>query len=256
MKVVIVGSGNVAEALAVGLHEANVEVAQIFARNEVRGEAVAAMAGATWSATQLAVADIYLLAVSDRAVADVAASLELPEGAIVAHTAGCCPIEALPTGTRRGVFYPFQTFSAGRRVDFSKIHIFVEAEDDTTKEALEALARRLTTHVAEADSARRATIHLSGVFVNNFANCMFADAAAILAEVGLGFDVLAPIALETATKAGEANHPAEVQTGPARRGDIPTLDRHRAMLASKPELLDLYNKISENIWHNSEISKR
>lgn len=256
MRVVIVGSGHVAEALAIGLHEAGVEVAQIFARNEARGRAIAALAATTWSATKPAVADIYLIAVSDRAVAEVAASLDVPEGAIVAHTAGCCSIETLPAEVRRGVFYPFQTFSSGRRVDFSKIYIFVEAEDTTTREALEGLAGRLTHHVEQADSARRATIHLSGVFVSNFVNCMYADAADVLAEVGLKFDVLAPIALETALKAGESGNPVAVQTGPARRGDTPTLDRHRTMLASKPKLLDLYNKISENICHNTKTSKR
>lgn len=255
MKVVIIGSGNVAEALAVALCEAQVEVVQVYARNAERGRAVAALAGAAWSDRELAVADLYLIAVSDRAVAEVAASLPLPEGAVVAHTAGCCPITALPEGARRGVFYPFQTFTAGRRVDFRKLYIFIEADDEATLEVLSALAHRLTDHVEQADSARRAVVHLSGVFVNNFTNCLYADAAEIVARVGLPFDVLAPIAEETASKAAASGNPAAVQTGPARRGDEPTLERHRALLADEPQLQDLYNKISENICRNVKTLK-
>jgi predicted short-subunit dehydrogenase-like oxidoreductase (DUF2520 family) len=212
------------------------------------------MVGASWSDRLLAKADIYLLAVSDRAVAEVAASLDLPDNAIVAHTAGCCAIDVLPAG-RRGVFYPFQTFTAGRKVEFEKIHIFVEAESEDVRQQLEELAHRLTPHVAWADSARRAVIHLSGVFVSNFVNCMYADAAHIIARAGLGFEVLAPIAEETAAKAACVADPATVQTGPARRGDVATMLRHKAMLATEPQMEELYDKISENICQNAKISK-
>ena len=255
MKVVIVGSGHVAEALAVALHEAEVDVVQVYARNAARGRAVAALAGAAWSDSELAAADIYLIAVSDRAVGEVAASLSVPAGSIVAHTAGCCPLTTLPEDVRRGVFYPFQTFSSGRRVDFGKLYIFLEAYTPQTFEQLSALAHRLTTHVEQADTSRRAVIHLSGVFVSNFTNCMYADAAAILARVGLPFEVIAPIACETAAKAAASGNPVAVQTGPARRGDEPTLERHRALLADEPLLQDLYNKISENICLNAKTSK-
>ena len=116
-RVVIVGSGNVAEALARALPASGAELCQVFARNRERGPRVAALGGTTWTADpdRLAEADLYLIAVSDRAVGEVAASLRLPDGAVAAHTAGSVPLDALEAFPRRAVIYPLQTFRAGRR---------------------------------------------------------------------------------------------------------------------------------------------
>ena len=120
-RVVIVGSGNLAEALAQAVARSGLQLVQLFARNAARGEAVAALAGTQWTAdpARLADADIYLISVSDKAVGEVAAALPLPAGAVVAHTAGSVPLDALPAHARRAVFYPLQTFTKGRSVDFA-----------------------------------------------------------------------------------------------------------------------------------------
>lgn len=256
MRVVVVGSGNVAESLAQAIAEADdLELVQLFARNEERGRAVAELAQTEWSNTSLAEADLYLVSVSDNAVADVAKSLQLPEDAVIAHTAGCCTLDSLAPHTHRAVFYPFQTFSAGRKVDFSKGYIFLEGATDRALEVVEKAAHALTDNVLPADTARRAVIHLSGVFACNFANAMYANAAEVLAKEGLPFDIVAPVIEETAKKAVEVLNPAQTQTGPARRGDTQTLDRHRAMLEDKPRTREIYDKISEDICERTKISK-
>ena len=256
MKVVVIGSGNVAESLAQAVAEAEgLELVQLFARNEERGRKVAELAKCEWSNTRLAEADLYLISVSDNAVADVAKELQVAEGAVVAHTAGCCPLEALAPHTHRAVFYPFQTFSVGRKVDFTKGYIFVEGATDHALRVVDEAAHRLTQKVLPADSARRAVIHLSGVFACNFANAMYANAAEILAKEGLPFDIVAPVIEETAKKVVESQNPALSQTGPARRGDTQTLERHRKMLAEEPEKREIYDKISEDIWHRTKTSK-
>ena len=104
-------------------------------------------------------------------------------------------------------------------------------------------------------TARRAVIHLSGVFACNFANAMYANAAEVLASAGLPFDIVAPVIEETAKKAVEVLNPAATQTGPARRGDTQTLDRHRAMLADRPRKREIYDKVSEDICERTKISK-
>ena len=256
MKIVVVGSGNVAESLAQAIAEAEgLELVQIFARNEERGRKVAELAHTEWSDTLLAEADLYLISVSDNAVDVCAKKLHIPYNAVVAHTAGCCPIEALTPHTHRAVFYPFQTFSVGRKVDFSKGYIFVEGATDHALQVVERVAHALTAKVLPADSARRAVIHLSGVFACNFANAMYANAAEILAEEGLPFDIIVPVIAETAQKAIAVANPALSQTGPARRGDSETLDRHRKMLAEKSRTKEIYDKISEDIWERTKISK-
>jgi predicted short-subunit dehydrogenase-like oxidoreductase (DUF2520 family) len=84
---------------------------------------------------------------------------------------------------------------------------------------------------------------------------MYANAAEVLAEAGLPFDIVAPVIEETAKKAVEILNPAATQTGPARRGDTQTLDRHRAMLAASPRKQEIYDKISEDICERAKISK-
>ena len=256
MRVVVLGSGNVAESLAQAIAEADgVELVQVFARNEERGRKVAELAHTEWSNTSLAEADLYLISISDNAVEGYAKTLQIPENSVIAHTAGCCPMDALSPHTHRGVFYPFQTFSASRKVDFTKGYVFVEGATNRANNVISQAAHALTTKVLPADSARRAVIHLSGVFACNFANAMYANAAEVLAEEGLPFDIVAPVIEETAKKVIESQNPALSQTGPARRGDTQTLERHRKMLAEKPRTKEIYDKISEDIWERTKISK-
>ena len=256
MRVVVIGSGNVAESLAQAIAEAeDLGLVQIFARNEERGRKVAELANTEWSNTSLIEADLYLISVSDNAVEGCAKTLHIPQNAVVAHTAGCCSIDALAPHTHRAVFYPFQTFSVGRKVNFAKGYIFLEGATDHALQTVKEVAHRLTSKVELADSARRAVIHLSGVFACNFANAMYANAAEVLASAGLPFDIVAPVIEETAEKAVGVLNPAATQTGPARRGDTQTLERHRKMLADKPLTKEIYDKISEDICERARISK-
>lgn len=252
-RVVIVGSGNVAEALARALPASGAELCQVFARNRERGPRVAALGGTTWTADpdRLAEADLYLIAVSDRAVGEVAASLRLPDGAVAAHTAGSVPLDALEAFPRRAVIYPLQTFTAGRAVDFARVPLFLEASDKGTYQAVERFARRLSSQLYPADSKRRSILHLAGVLACNFVNALYAAGERTLAREGLPFEALRPLIAETAAKALAAPSPAAVQTGPAVRGDLPTLERHRALLAEEPLLLEIYNLMSRYIWETS-----
>lgn len=252
-RVVIVGSGNVAEALARALPASGAELCQVFARNRERGPRVAALGGTTWTADpdRLAEADLYLIAVSDRAVGEVAASLRLPDGAVAAHTAGSVPLDTLEAFPRRAVIYPLQTFTAGRAVDFARVPLFLEASDKGTYQAVERFARRLSSQLYPADSKRRGILHLAGVLACNFVNALYAAGERTLAREGLPFEALRPLIAETAAKALAAPSPAAVQTGPAVRGDLPTLERHRALLAEEPLLLEIYNLMSRYIWETS-----
>ena len=114
-RVVIIGSGNLAEALARAVAKSDLELVQIFARNPERARVVAELAATDWATHSEMLrqdADIYLIAVSDKAVEQVAATLPIPESAAVAHTAGSVPVTAIPARfARRAVFYPMQTLS-------------------------------------------------------------------------------------------------------------------------------------------------
>jgi len=254
-RIVIVGSGNLAEALARAVAACpDLGLVQLFARNPQRGREVARIAAVPWCSdpAHLAEADLYLLAVSDRAVGALSGALPFPAGAIVAHTAGSVSLDALSTAVaRRGVFYPLQTFTKGRSVDFASIPIFVEAGDAATLAEMEAFAGALSRRVIRADSALRSEVHLAAVFACNFVNAMYAAGERIVRAAGADFDVLKPLIAETAAKALDAAAPADVQTGPAVRGDLPTQERHERMLAGEEELRTLYRMISQYIWETS-----
>ena len=253
--VVVIGSGNVAEALAGAIAASPYGLAQLYARNRDRGERIARSYGCPFASDpqELAPADIHLIAVSDRAVGEVAEALDFGR-AVVAHTAGSVPLDGLPGKIRnRGVFYPLQTFTAGRHISLGDVPLLVEGSDPQTTRTLLRLARALSSNARQASSEERAKLHLAAVFASNFSNHMYAIAQQLLDRYGLPADLLKPLMRETAAKALESASAADVQTGPARRGDMLTQKRHLDMLDDCPELQSIYENISRHIW---EISKK
>ena len=257
MRVVVIGSGNVAEALVRNVaRNEHLELCQVVARNEERGRRLAQLGGVAWCAMdgELADADIYIISVSDRAVEGVASSLCFPEHAVVVHTAGSVPLSAIPERyVHRGIFYAFQTFTAGRDIVLDDVPIFIEAESAETCQYIEAFASHLSREVHHANSERRRVIHLAGVLVNNFVNALYGAGRDVVAEEGLSFDVLKPLIRETALKAMDSSHPQMVQTGPAVRGDMAVVKRHEDMLTGKPCVRDIYHDITKYIiWETSK----
>ena len=156
-RIVVVGSGNVAEAFALAVADCwGVELCQIVARNKERAAEIATMAGCKWSDDfdEVEDADLYIIAVSDRAVEDVAEKLHRPEGSIVVHTAGSVTVEALGK-ENCGVLYPFQTFTKGRRVDFSEVPLFIEGSDEATARLIEDFANLLSRHLPRRSQSWR-----------------------------------------------------------------------------------------------------
>jgi YihY family inner membrane protein len=256
MRVVVIGSGNVAEAFAMALKRCRgVELVQLFARNEARGKAIAERANTLWTnrVEDIAEADIYIIAVSDRAVEEVAKVLCFSPEATVVHTAGSIPMEAIEEREGgRGIIYPLQSFSAGRSISLDAVPLFIEADSERSRERVEALAKQLSSRVAYATSESRRTIHLAGVIANNFVNHLYATASDIVAKEGLDFDVLKPLIIETAQKAVASGDPRTVQTGPASRGDMSVCDRHVDMLREDEIKQQIYKHLTESIWETSK----
>lgn len=251
MNVVIIGSGNVAWAMAKAVAASpKLKLKQIYARNVVEGRRLADETGcALASGTEkLSRADLYIMAVSDMAIAPLSASLNFGAG-VLAHTAGSVGIDAISTKVaRRAVIYPLQTFSKGRQVDLRTVPLLIEGSSPEALACVKRVAKALSDDVAEMDSVRREMIHLAAVFACNFTNYMYTVAERIAADAGLSFDLLKPLILETALKAVEAPSPRQVQTGPAVRGDFKTKSRHTELLHENPALKNMYVNLSKNIW--------
>ena len=164
-RVVIIGSGNVAEALAKAIGASRYELVQIYARNRERGQAIARAVRCACAddPKRIAEADVYLMAVSDRAVPKLSESFDFGD-AVVAHTAGSVALgELAPRIRNKGVFYPLQTFTAGRSLELSDVPLFIEGNNDFTVDALAGLAGALSTRVRIADSRQRMQLHRAAV---------------------------------------------------------------------------------------------
>jgi predicted short-subunit dehydrogenase-like oxidoreductase (DUF2520 family) len=117
-------------------------------------------------------ADLYIVAVKDSVLAEIIPQLcKGREKKVFAHTAGSMPMNVFKgMALHYGVFYPMQTFSKNRDVDFSEIPIFIEGNDELTIHTLHILGKTISTRVNELSSEDRKYLHLAAVFACNFAN--------------------------------------------------------------------------------------
>jgi predicted short-subunit dehydrogenase-like oxidoreductase (DUF2520 family) len=239
MRIVVIGGGAVAEGLAREFGEApEVQLVQQWTRR-------------THTPRELAAAELYVLAISDGAVAEVSRSLPFAAEATVAHTAGCVAVNELSNAiTHRAVLYPLQSFTRGRRqADFRATPFFIEGATPHALQCVRRAAEAISDSVTEMPSERRARLHLAGAFANNFSNAMLSVAEELARDADESFDALRPIVAETFAKALAMPSPRMAQTGAAQRGDRTIQARHRAILAdTHPELVPLYENISNIIW--------
>ena len=120
------------------------------------------------------------------------------------HTAGSVPMSVWQGyANHYGVFYPMQTFSKKREVDFKEIPFFIESSEPKYVELLKEIAATMSQRVYEADSEQRKSLHLAAVFTCNFTNHMYALAADLLEKYQLPFEVMLPLIDETARKVHE-----------------------------------------------------
>lgn len=172
--------------------------------------------------------EIYIIAISDDVITSVSEQL-MNSKKLIVHTSGSVSIDTLPKEVRRGVFYPLQTFSKERDIDFSSVPVCIEAERREDLELLRKLATSISKSVHEISSEQRKSLHLAAVFINNFTNHLYQIGNQICEENQVSFDILKPLIIETAEKINTLS-PIDAQTGPARRSDQKTIERHLEQL--------------------------
>ena len=244
MQIVLIGSGNVAFHLAKAFTEAQIPISQIFGRNTTELQKISEQFSIPFSTETLADADLYIISVSDSSIAEVS-SLIQNENALVAHTSGSVSREALSGNYRKSVFYPLQTFSKSKNLDYSKIPFFIDAENENDEEILKNLASKISKNVMLANDEKRKYIHLTAVFACNFVNHLFARAKEISDSQGIPFDYFLPLIDETTQKIHELE-PKLAQTGPAIRNDEKVLKLHESLLTDE-EKLKIYKTLNESI---------
>jgi len=247
VKFSIIGTGNVAFHLARIFSERGLQPFQILARNTERHEAFKPFASKLITKTKdLEACDLLILAVNDDAVLALVSQISLKNSVIV-HTSGSLAGNASALAHNKcGVFYPLQTFSKQRCPDFNEIPLFIQAEDQESRNLLRQMAGCISSHVIDSDDRTRKLLHLAAVFVSNFSHALYALAEDFLKTESIPFEYLFPLIKETALKAISSDL-SHGQTGPARRNDKATLESHLKLLEQHPEKKEIYSLITRYI---------
>ncbi len=248
MKVVIIGTGNVATVLGKKISAAGHDIIEVAGRNREATDALAAelQARPVYTFSNLATdAELYLIAVSDTALYDLPAQLPALKG-IVVHTAGSVPMQVLSTLERpHGIVYPLQSLRK-EMAALPEIPLLIDASDETTAELLLNFASTLSSQVERANDMQRTQLHLGAVLVSNFTNHLYALAKKYCTKNSIEFSLLQPLIEETATRLRQYV-PEAVQTGPAARKDLVTIQKHRQLIEQEPALLKVYDALNESI---------
>lgn len=231
MNIVIIGKGNVATNLDYAFRKKGIVCEMVSSREGL---------------DELPLANVYIYAVKDEALAEVVAQVKGKGRAMHLHTSGSMPISVFGDDKpHAGIFYPFQTFSKACLIeDFSTVPIFFEARGIDDISAVYSLALSITSHVYETTQHDRERLHVAGVFTNNFTNLMYTMAAELLQNTHIPFKALLPLIDETAKKI-HTLAPRDAQTGPARRGDENVMRHHLSLLGNEQQ--KVYQLLSEEI---------
>jgi predicted short-subunit dehydrogenase-like oxidoreductase (DUF2520 family) len=250
LKICIIGASNLSWQIAFAFKNAGLEISQVFNRTFLKAKDLANLVDSKPISDYDLLdknADIYLVSVKDKALAEVLGEMRIEKGIIV-HTSGTHGIEVFNNYSFEnfGVFYPLQTFSKGSNVEISKVPFLIEANKKEGEDLLVLLARRISENVQMMNSEKRKYLHIAAVFANNFSNYMFNVGEEILSSHNISYDLLKPLIIQTCSKA-ISNLPKDVQTGPAFREDYKTIETQMELLSENDDLREIYRLITEGI---------
>jgi len=242
ISVVILGSGNVASQLIKAFLKIDtINLKQVYTRNQEDINTLKDSIDTTNDISLLKQADVTIIAVSDDAISSISSHIK---NSFVVHTSGSVDMKSLYNIGRKGVFYPLQSFSKKKKVDFKNIPICLESETNEDLLKLEELVSLLQSKSYILSSHQRKKIHVAAVFANNFSNHMYTIANEICEKYNIPFSILHPLIEETSNKIKNLT-PEKAQTGPAKRNDAETIENHLNLLSEKQQ--EIYLKITQSI---------
>lgn len=248
-RIVLVGAGNMATAIACALKERGNAPVAVWSRTLESAAMLGNRVGCAFTddLASLPPADVAIISVADNALCDVAAAVvRLFPDILLLHTAGSISMEALhgAGATRYGVLYPMQTVNKNSVTSLENVTTFIEGRDEEITEQVRRIASLISSKVVYATSNQRCSLHVAAVFACNFPNAVYNMAFELMERNGLPFDAMLPLIDEAARKVHRMS-PREAQTGPARRGDANVMNAHKAMLDD--ELANIYETLSNYI---------
>ena len=250
MKIVLIGSGNVATVLGRLIIKNGHTVTHVISPHIENAGILAEELKCTYSHCKQPIVpdcDLVILSVSDSGLDNIYANVKSWNKPVV-HTSGSVSIEILKKyADVYGVLYPLQTLRK-EMTTIPEIPFLVDGSTDEMYKFIDEFAKTLSPHVKRANDDERSKLHLAAVISSNFTNYMYKIAEQFCNDEGVDFAMLHPLILETAQRATLFS-PADVQTGPAIRKDIQTLDKHLRLLNPYPKLRTTYLRFTDSIMN-------
>lgn len=250
MRISLIGSGNVASVLGRLMKQQHHEVIQVISRDVDNARLLANELGASYSdfdGKPHVRADIFILAIADQALEHFFTTYGLGNKMIV-HTAGSVSMDILTKfSSNYGVLYPLQSLRKEMQI-IPRIPFLIDANTTEGLEFLQQFAASISDSVKHVGDEERLKIHAAAVIVSNFTNYLYSVAEDFCQKEDLDFNMLKPLILETAHRVQNAS-PSKVQTGPAVRKDILTMDKHLRIFAAHPKLRITYLRLTDSIMN-------
>jgi predicted short-subunit dehydrogenase-like oxidoreductase (DUF2520 family) len=252
--IVLIGSGKVATQLGQRLKDKGLNIVQVYSRNLENAKKLSSTLLCNFTNDFNAIitnADLYIIAVSDDAIVPLCTALSgRLKNNLVVHTSGATDsIVLAPFFAHYGVFYPLQSFSGNKKLVWSKIPLCIDAPNKHDEILLKKLSKKIGTKTIILNDSQKANLHVAAVFANNFTNHCMAIAEQLLKEKQLPFELLYPLITATLEKVLQ-DTPANVQTGPAIRGDSKTIEKHLNLLEKETFPYKIYQLMTESIKSN------
>lgn len=251
MRVLIIGAGNVATVLGRLIKAAGHDIVQVVSRSKNNAGVLASELGCSAAASfgdMKKDADLYIAAMSDAALNEIKENISLGDKIIV-HTAGSISKDVLnAVSANYGVMYPLQSLNKESNCADLKIPLLIDGNNEYTLQLLQELANSISPMVSVMTDDNRLKLHVAAVITNNFTNHLYSLAYDFCKKEGIDFEMLQPLIEETALRL-KKHSPAAMQTGPARRKDIITLDKHLRILNTHPQLRSVYLKMTDSIMN-------
>ncbi len=198
--------------------------------------------------------DMIVISVSDSAYRKVIDNFPT-NNKLMVHTSGSIPSTIFAGKTKNyGVIYPYQSLNKNdQSITFNdEVPLLITASNPIVENTLLQLAHQLSNTVQTITDNQRLRLHLAAVFANNFTNHMIAIAQKLAEENDLDTGLLQPLLEKTFLRL-KNNPAADMQTGPAVRGDVKVIEKHLKLLENHPEWQKIYSFVSENITKRDEL---
>ena len=254
MRVAIIGTGNIAKSFCRALQNSNVKIEIIIGRSLLNTKNFAHDMNVSYSLNLNDLPrdlDIYFCCVNDDALPLISKNFpfDLKKEQVIVHFSGSVPSTIFQSRFPSfGVVWPIE--SVHPNTDWNNMTIVATYSSPFVQKSLRLILDPLTKNVIEKSDEKRVRMHLVAVILNNFTYHLISTTKQYCEENEISFDAYSRILNTTFESIKDEN--SDMQTGPARRNDMVTIQHHMELLSETKALAHLYNCLSKSILEKYE----